>query len=285
MYERTGGHAYGSVYPGPIGAILSPQLTGIEDNASLPYASSLCGACYDVCPVKIDIPTILVHLRAEHTETYAAEHRLPSAEARDEGGRLRDEQPDPVDGWRCARAARPDAGPPAGAIGPICRCRSPGSGPTRATSRGRRSRPSATGGPGSTSPASSGEVRHEHRAGRGPGPDPQPRTGLPAAPALPYEPIAREYRTSSELGLEARVELLVDRLIDYKALVRRCSAADVLADRRGRAGRPGGRNAGRPAGPRPEPGSSGRGAVDVRSDGDGSGEPAHGRRARRHSTA
>jgi L-lactate dehydrogenase complex protein LldF len=81
VYERTGGHAYGSVYPGPIGAILSPQLTGIEDNASLPYASSLCGACYDVCPVKINIPEILVHLRAKHTETYADEHRLPTAEA------------------------------------------------------------------------------------------------------------------------------------------------------------------------------------------------------------
>ena len=68
VYERTGGHAYGSVYPGPIGAVLSPQLTGVEDNASLPYASSLCGACYDVCPVAIDIPSILVHLRAEHVE-------------------------------------------------------------------------------------------------------------------------------------------------------------------------------------------------------------------------
>ncbi len=81
VYERAGGHAYGSVYPGPIGAILSPQLTGVEDNASLPFASSLCGACYDVCPVKIDIPSILVHLRAEHTERYAAEHRTPSPEA------------------------------------------------------------------------------------------------------------------------------------------------------------------------------------------------------------
>jgi L-lactate dehydrogenase complex protein LldF len=68
VYERTGGHAYGSVYPGPIGAVLSPQLTGIEDNASLPYASSLCGACFDACPVKIDIPSILVHLRTEHVE-------------------------------------------------------------------------------------------------------------------------------------------------------------------------------------------------------------------------
>jgi L-lactate dehydrogenase complex protein LldF len=68
VYERTGGHAYGSVYPGPIGAVLSPQLTGVEDNASLPYASSLCGACYEVCPVAIDIPSILVHLRGEHVE-------------------------------------------------------------------------------------------------------------------------------------------------------------------------------------------------------------------------
>ena len=62
VYERTGGHAYGSVYPGPIGAVLSPQLTGVSENASLPYASSLCGACYDACPVAIDIPTMLVHL-------------------------------------------------------------------------------------------------------------------------------------------------------------------------------------------------------------------------------
>ncbi|WP_188037736.1 LutB/LldF family L-lactate oxidation iron-sulfur protein, partial [Actinotalea sp. JY-7885] len=67
VYERTGGHAYGSVYPGPIGAILTPQLLGLESRdaatASLPFASSLCGACYDACPVKIDIPTALVHLR------------------------------------------------------------------------------------------------------------------------------------------------------------------------------------------------------------------------------
>jgi L-lactate dehydrogenase complex protein LldF len=81
VYERAGGHAYGSVYPGPIGAILSPLLTGVEDNASLPYASSLCGACYDVCPVKINIPEILVHLRAEHVEEQAAQRRTPTAEA------------------------------------------------------------------------------------------------------------------------------------------------------------------------------------------------------------
>jgi len=63
VYERTGGHAYGSVYPGPIGAILTPQLAGVERYGSLPYASSLCGACYEVCPVKINIPEVLIHLR------------------------------------------------------------------------------------------------------------------------------------------------------------------------------------------------------------------------------
>ena len=65
VYERTGGHAYNSVYPGPIGAILTPQLAGVENAGSLPFASSLCGACYDVCPVKINIPDILVHLRGK----------------------------------------------------------------------------------------------------------------------------------------------------------------------------------------------------------------------------
>ena len=68
VYSRTGGHAYGSVYPGPIGAILTPLLRGIEKAASLPFASSLCGACYEVCPVKIDIPSVLLHLRARAVE-------------------------------------------------------------------------------------------------------------------------------------------------------------------------------------------------------------------------
>ncbi|WP_067607650.1 lactate utilization protein B [Nocardiopsis listeri] len=73
VYERTGGHAYGSVYPGPIGAILGPQLRGMssEVDRALPYASTLCGACYDVCPVAIDIPEVLVHLREQVTSTDA----------------------------------------------------------------------------------------------------------------------------------------------------------------------------------------------------------------------
>jgi L-lactate dehydrogenase complex protein LldF len=66
VYRQTGGHAYHSPYAGPIGAILAPQLTGERGAAaSLPFASSLCGACYDVCPVLIDIPSILVHERAK----------------------------------------------------------------------------------------------------------------------------------------------------------------------------------------------------------------------------
>jgi L-lactate dehydrogenase complex protein LldF len=67
VYERTGGHAYGSVYPGPIGAVLNPQLRGTASDIdrSLPYASSLCGACFDACPVRINIPELLVELRAK----------------------------------------------------------------------------------------------------------------------------------------------------------------------------------------------------------------------------
>jgi L-lactate dehydrogenase complex protein LldF len=68
VYRQTGGHAYGSIYSGPIGAILTPQLQSMEHSQSLPYASSLCGACYEVCPVKIDIPEILIHLRRRIVE-------------------------------------------------------------------------------------------------------------------------------------------------------------------------------------------------------------------------
>jgi len=68
VYQQVGGHAYGSVYPGPIGAVITPQLIGLSKTKQLPYASSLCGACREVCPVKIDIPELLLHLRAEITD-------------------------------------------------------------------------------------------------------------------------------------------------------------------------------------------------------------------------
>jgi L-lactate dehydrogenase complex protein LldF len=66
VYRQTGGHAYHTPYAGPIGAILQPQLDGERGaSASLPFASTLCGACADVCPVRIDIPALLVHERAK----------------------------------------------------------------------------------------------------------------------------------------------------------------------------------------------------------------------------
>ncbi|GAB2870423.1 LutB/LldF family L-lactate oxidation iron-sulfur protein [Nocardioides pacificus] len=82
VYERVGGHAYGSVYPGPIGAILNPLMKGTGDpqTDSLPYASSLCGACFEVCPVRIDIPEVLVHLRTKVVDSHR-DDRVPKAEA------------------------------------------------------------------------------------------------------------------------------------------------------------------------------------------------------------
>ena len=76
VYERAGGHAYGSPYPGPIGAIISPLLRGISSpvDASLPFASTLCGACYDVCPVAINIPEALVYLRGQVVDTKREKH-------------------------------------------------------------------------------------------------------------------------------------------------------------------------------------------------------------------
>ena len=65
VYTRIGGHAYGTVYPGPIGKMISPHMLGLEATSDLPTASSLCGACGEVCPVKIPIPKLLLRLRKE----------------------------------------------------------------------------------------------------------------------------------------------------------------------------------------------------------------------------
>ena len=74
VYERAGGHSYGSVYPGPIGAILTPQLAGMDSTddvtASLPYASSLCGRCDEVCPVKIPITDVLLEMRHQKVKNH-----------------------------------------------------------------------------------------------------------------------------------------------------------------------------------------------------------------------
>jgi L-lactate dehydrogenase complex protein LldF len=108
VYERTGGHAYGDTYPGPIGAILAPQLHGLQGpTATLPYASSLCGACADVCPVGIDIPGVLIHLRgrvvaqAKDGDRLSAERLAMEAMGRVFAGRRRYEA-----AQRAARAGR-----------------------------------------------------------------------------------------------------------------------------------------------------------------------------------
>ena len=68
VYRKVGGHAYGWVYPGPIGAIISPMLTGLSDGKDLPYASTLCGACKEACPVKINMPRMLLYMRNQLAE-------------------------------------------------------------------------------------------------------------------------------------------------------------------------------------------------------------------------
>jgi L-lactate dehydrogenase complex protein LldF len=84
VYERVGGHAYHATYPGPIGSILTPQLLGPGRRDSLPFASTLCGACADVCPVKIEIPRILLYLRGKSVD------RVRSPFRRREGGSIQE---------------------------------------------------------------------------------------------------------------------------------------------------------------------------------------------------
>jgi L-lactate dehydrogenase complex protein LldF len=75
VYTRIGGHAYGTTYPGPIGKIISPHLLGLEATATMATASSLCGACGEVCPVRIPIPELLMRLREE---SFSAPHVKPA---------------------------------------------------------------------------------------------------------------------------------------------------------------------------------------------------------------
>ena len=81
IYRKIGGHAYGSVYPGPIGALITPLFQGLGNFKDLPQASSLCGACYEACPVKINIPRHLINMRRDivnsHLNGCLERRRLP----------------------------------------------------------------------------------------------------------------------------------------------------------------------------------------------------------------
>ena len=194
---------------------------------------------------------ILVHLRAEHTETYAAEHRLPSAEATAMAAAA----------WVMRNPTRWTLALRSGRLGRVlgrsagssarCRCRWRRSGRRPATSAGRRSRPSATGGPPSTRPPHRSPTGRARRVGGPVSAREEVLARIRAAhaaappPDLPYATLARDYRTTSELDHDALVERLVDRLLDYKALVRRCSAGRAAGDGRGGAARAGGAPAGR----------------------------------------
>lgn len=79
VYQNVGGHAYGWVYPGPIGSIVSPALVGLKQARDLPFASSLCGACREACPVKINIPRMLLHLRHRLVESEDPAEKSASA--------------------------------------------------------------------------------------------------------------------------------------------------------------------------------------------------------------
>ena len=236
VYARTGGHAYGSVYPGPIGAILTPQLQGIEKAPTLPYASSLCGACAEVCPVKIEIPRLLTHLRARevasrrrldperltmralfHTfssrDRYERAQKLARAAARPFGKRTLSWAPGPLSGWTTSR----DLPTPAAETFREWWRRTRGSS-TRALALGT-SVP-LTG----NSPVKSTLV--EPVPGEGAREDILRRIRAAVAGARAAD-VPRNYRTEDARGRDEIVDLFAERAAEYRATVHRVRAGDV----------------------------------------------------------
>ncbi len=115
VYRKIGGHAYGWVYSGPIGALVTPELVGIGQARELPFASSLCGACREVCPVRINIPDLLLHLRSQAQEhAPKRQESLPAGAAHVPSVGLGDAPPAPL---RAGHAAGSLGAGPAGAPG------------------------------------------------------------------------------------------------------------------------------------------------------------------------
>ena len=232
VYSRTGGQAYGSAYPGPIGAILTPQLRGInqhpvdEQTASLPFASSLCGACYDVCPVEIDIPEVLVHLRAKVVEQ---QHGHP--------GERRDDRrwPGRRSPSRAAAAAQRVGGVLLGRSGAAAAARSGLDRRLVRRARPARRRRASRSGAGGGAPVA------DARPAIGPEPA---RGGDPATASGTRWPIARrrrrsprDYRRDPEPG-PTSVALFAERVADYRATVEIVGAGGSAGRDRGRAARP-----------------------------------------------
>ena len=265
VYSRVGGHAYGSVYPGPIGAILTPQLRGMEGDdrggaASLPYASSLCGACGEVCPVKIEIPRLLTHLRAREVaarrrrldpeklamkavfhafstrERYERAQKLTRAAAKPlaRGGRKISRAPGPLAGWTMSRdlpAPAPES------FRDWWRRTRGSSSPRRETVSDpaphyrAKSDTIDSSARGTASGAASGARGDAGPVGgAGAGGDARTdilhRIGEALREATPGD-VPRNYRTEDARERDEIVDLFAERVAEYRATVHRASDAEV----------------------------------------------------------
>jgi iron-sulfur cluster protein len=251
VYARVGGHAYESVYPGPIGAILTPQLKGVSEAGSLPFASSLCGACAEVCPVKIEIPRLLTHLRARERdqasrldpelvsmkglyrvfssrERYERAQRMARRASRllVRGGRI-PRVPGPLSGWT---ASRDLPAPPAETFREWWRRTRPGAPPGRVPSVPEApARPAAA----EAAPSTDGAPPREAILAR-------IRSGI--AGAEPPAPRPPTYRTEDSRSQYEIVTLFAERVAEYRATVHRIGeeaevgeAADRICAARGAA--------------------------------------------------
>jgi iron-sulfur cluster protein len=239
VYSRTGGHAYESVYPGPIGAILTPQLKRLEEARSLPYASSLCGACYEVCPVEIDIPAVLVHLRGKVVDTepswkpekavmkamYRAFASRAAFERAQKAARLGsrplarrgriEHMPWPLSAWTMTRDL---AEPPKETFREWWK-RERGDSQDAETTPGLRLPPHRRQTSGSSS-----KDRHEDAGDARTAILGRIRSAL--SETVPVE-VPRAYRRSSERPRDEVVDLFAERLGEYRASVHRSSASEV----------------------------------------------------------